>query len=40
MTTCGTRINLIDKDDKNADFPMCDAEESWEHVILCDKIKK
>ena len=35
----GERIKFIDKWNKYAVCPACDALEIWEHVVLCDKIK-
>ena len=33
-------IKFIDKSNKHADCPMCDTEESQEHVVLCEKNRK
>ena len=35
----GERIKLIDKGNKNAVCPACDALKMWEHVVLCEKLK-
>ena len=35
----GERIKLIDKGNEHAVFPACDALETWEYVVLCDKMK-
>ena len=36
----GERKLLTDKDNKRADFPTCNVEESWEYAILCGKHKQ
>ena len=36
---CGDRIKLIDKVNKHAVCPSCDELETWDHVVLCDKMK-
>ena len=33
------RIKMIDKSNAHAKFPLCEAAESWEHVLLCLKVK-
>ena len=38
--TYGERIKAIDKKSKKVDCQTRNAEESWEHVALCDKHKQ
>ena len=36
---CGERIRVIDKGNMHAFCPSCNSIETWEHVVLCEKIK-
>ena len=40
MTYFGERIKKIDKSNKTLACHMCDVDEDWEHVILCEKNKE
>ena len=33
------RIKLVDNGNKHGVYPSFDALETWEHVVLCDKMK-
>ena len=35
----GERIKLIVKSDNHACYPSCESKETWEHVLLCEKLK-
>ena len=35
----GERIKFIDKSNMHACCPLCKSKESWEHVVLCEKMK-
>ena len=35
----GKRIKLIGKSSMHACCPLCESKETWEHVVLCDKMK-
>ena len=36
----GDRIKIIDKRNVHTECPVCNQNESWEHMILCSKQKK
>ena len=39
LDMCGERIKFIDKSNTHAYCLACESKESWEHVVLCEKMK-
>ena len=40
LSVHGERAKNIDKSNTHARCPLCKSEESWDHVLLCGKLKR